>query len=109
MRGIGGLPDNITLGLHGTNNRTVVPVKGNKPVKKEKKDSSQEEKEPEQSHSMSETDVNIGYTGIDMKRELQINFGKLETTEIALQVDYRVSKIVRTSFRARFKAQTKKV
>ena len=108
VRGIGGLPDNITLGLHGTNNRNVVPGKGNKP-KKEKKEASQEEKESEQSHSMSETDVNIGYTGIDMKRELQINFGKLETTEIALQGDYRVSKIVRTSFRARFKAQTKKV
>ena len=91
VRGIGGLPDNITLGLHGTNNRNVVPGKESKPVIKEKKETSQGRKESEQSHSMSETDVNIGYTGIDMKRELQINFGKLETTEIALQVDYRTT------------------
>ena len=81
VRGIAGLPDNITLGLHRVGKETAA-------VKKDKPKLGRRVSTPSQSqsHSISVTDVNIGYTGIDMKRELQISFGKLEAAESSMQV-----------------------
>ena len=86
VQGIAGLPDNITLGLHRTNTTSVVGVKQTKSVKSENNKKKQSRRVSVQSHTISEADVNIGYTGIDMKRELQISFGKLEAAEISVQV-----------------------
>ena len=88
VQGIGGLPDNITLGLHRTKNSSsiVVGAKQTKSVKTEKNKKKQSRRVSVQSHNISEADVNIGYTGIDMKRELQISFGKLEAAESSVQV-----------------------
>ena len=86
VQGIEGLPDNITLGLHKTNNTSVVGVKQTKSIKTENNKKKQSRRVSVQSHTISEADVNIGYTGIDMKRELQISFGKLEAAEISVQV-----------------------
>ena len=84
VRGIAGLPDNISLGLHRSN---TVAGKQGRTVRKENKKENSVRKVSDQSHTISETGVNIGYTGIDMKRELQISFGKLEEAEMTLQVD----------------------
>ena len=90
VRGIEGLPDNITLGLHRTNNTSIVAEKTKeKPSRRGSL----------QSHTLSETDVNIGYTGLDMKRELQIRFGKLEAAEMSLQV----CTLTKISFRKGYK------
>ena len=84
VQGIEGLPDNITLGLHRANT-TTVGLKQTKSVKTEKTKKKQR-RVSVQSHTISEADVNIGYTGIDMQRELQISFGKLEAAETSVQV-----------------------
>ena len=86
VRGIEGLPDNITLGLHTTNNSHIVGGKESSSVNKEGTKGKLARKVSVQSHTISETDVNIGYTGMDMKRELQISFGKLESAENCIQV-----------------------
>ena len=96
VQGIEGLPDNITLGLHRTNTTSVVGVKQTKSVKSENNKKKQSRRVSVQSHTISEADVNIGYTGIDMKRELQIRFGKLEAAEISVQVCVFIKKNNRT-------------
>ena len=93
VRGIAGLPDNISLGLHRTN--SAVTGKQRAGREENKKDRSGE-KVSDTSHTISETDVNIGYTGMDMRRQLQISFGKLEEAEISLQVD-RILKTFQSS------------
>ena len=84
VQGIEGLPDNITLGLHKTTTNTSVGLKQTKSVKEKNK--KKQRRVSVQSHTIAEADVNIGYTGIDMQRELQISFGKLEAAETSMQV-----------------------
>ena len=64
----------------------VVGVKHSKSVKTDKNKEKPSRKVSIKSHTISEANVNIGYTGMDMKRELQISFGKIEAAEASVQV-----------------------
>ena len=85
VRGIAGLPDNISLGLHRINSAGT--GKQGRVGREENKKDKSGRKMSDTSHTISETDVNIGNTGMDMRRQLQISFGKLEEAEMSLQVD----------------------
>ena len=94
VRGIAGLPDNISLGLHRINSAGT--GKQGRVGREENKKDKSGRKMSDTSHTISETDVNIGNTGMDMRRQLQISFGKLEEAEMSLQVD-RIFKTFQSS------------